>query len=195
MLILLLIGVITTKSTTGYLVTMVIFTTKMLSNMKRFKHNALIYLPLFIITIIGVIVILNTPTITEKFSTGNYSFGERIKQNIMSVELMKNKFVFGYGINSEFLQSLMLRRYGLKSNSNGLFVFILYFGIPMVIIYIVMLIKKRNNFKVSKLAVFVIWIMINATEYFLIFPLAYIFIFEFKSEKKYIGGDIHEFFR
>lgn len=192
-----LLGVITTKSTTGYLVTLVILFVKLLSYIKKYKNNAIIYLAILVIMVIGVVVVINTPTIANKFSLDNYSFGVRIRQNLMSLELMKNKLFFGYGINSLTLQELMLNDYGLKSNSNGLFVYVLYFGIPMLLIYIVKFLKNRN-FKSNIKLMFIIWLMINMTEYFLIFPLAYIFIFDFKDEmveNNNFGGEVSVLFR
>lgn len=178
-LFLLLLGIVTTRSTTGYLVTMVILFVKFFKKINSYKNRAIVWCSLGVVSIILIIIILKTPTIINKFNMENYSFNQRYQQNIMSIKLILKHPFTGYGINSKALQNIMQNEYNLKSNSNGLFVITIYFGVIMTLVFIKKIIDK-NKFD---LLLLIVWLMINITEYFIIFPVSYIFIFNFSDEK------------
>lgn len=183
-LFLLIIGVASTRSTTGYLVLMLILLIKGLQYLLNHKENFKMIFTIGVLLTILTIFVISTPTISEKFSFENFSFSQRVRQNIMSLELMRKKPMIGYGVNSKVLQDIVTNKYMLSSNSNGLFVLSLYVGIPTTCVFISKFFLTRKKFQIPKIMVFIVFVMFNVTEYIIIFPISYVFIFDFRCRKE-----------
>lgn len=130
------ITLLTTESTTGYIVMSIILIVIFLKIPIKNNLQLLKKYIAFILIILSIIFLINTPTIKEKLFTENSSKYKRTEDFISGIKIVEKSPVFGLGFKSEVSKTLE-NTYGNGGTSNGfiqgfyrmgpiLFVIILY---------------------------------------------------------------------
>lgn len=189
-IIILIIAIISTKSTTGYIVMIVILITFLLKynfNIRKKVGIVLIKCLMIIAAIFIVITVLNSNVVSNKFDKDNYSFRARENHIVSSIKLIHDRPIIGYGIRSDkYIQEYTLQTGRNAVNSMGVFVMVLYLGIPFTVLYYCFIytqIKKRK-FAFNNLIIFLIIIIFHSTEVFYVYPIASLFILDYAEEKE-----------
>ncbi len=127
--ILLVLTIVSTKSTTGYVVLILnlfIFFTQKAGEL-RIKDAALLLLG-----IVGVVILLNSPTVINKFSGGSssyISFVRRVTDQVEGVKAALYSPIWGLGMYSPLYYDVM-KIHGINGNSSGLLRLLQETGLP-----------------------------------------------------------------
>lgn len=188
----LVIGLLTTFSTTGYVALLVLFCMRYLFVLKKISLRQLASI---IVVILSIPFILNLPFMRDKIlsrmnsdnfftndayviklkNEGTSTFTvDRFEGIVLSLNDVVDKPLMGYGLNSE---NSWCRR-NISDNlriSNGLTKAVAEFGIPLsLLLMIVMLLSSyrlRNCYPQCKNSFFVIFVILNISYNFIIDPL------------------------
>lgn len=184
--IIFLITILTTQSTTGYIVLVIIL---IVFNREIFQVNikkdyiSKIIILLFII--IGILIVFKSGNITDKFSINNGSKIIRSSDFINSLKMCFSRVIRGFGVglfknNQEFL-------FNIQNNSNGLLYLFYSQGIILFLYYmyrikigIKQVFFRTNKFKQNIL--FIIFLVLYFTEGLAWLPVYVSFLFYFKTE-------------
>lgn len=184
-LILLALTIATTMSTTGYVVLIILacyFLYRYSKNsMKKSKDIALAIFRILIIVVLSIMAIqylMNSATVINKFSADNESYAARIIHLTNSFFIISNRLIRGYGMMSSYLVSLW-GKYGVASNSVGIFAIVQYFGVLFGGIYVLYsLFSSMKVFReINSIIVLLVFIILHMTESLLTFPVYISFIF------------------
>ncbi len=174
-----LIALLTTQSTTGYILTSVIILYAVFTSKIKIR-SALIKMIVVILVLVGVIYISNSKVISDKFQEDNTSYIVRNKDLIESVEIIKQYPIQGVGYLSDKQYSI-LKEKDIAKNSNGLLNFIMQFGLLIFMVYICFLYKGiKSFFKASHpdtLFILMIFLVIFSTEPIVLYPIWIYFLF------------------
>lgn len=181
-LLFLIISLITTFSSTGYLI---LCCTCILVVFKDFdfkKVNGKFFLYVLFL-LICLILLLNSSTIIDKFSNSNQSYIIRNNDFVNGWKIILKHPMWGYGFNSDNLK-FMLTSFGITANSVGIFIIMQFWGI-LYGLFIFLL--TWRNFEVSvnaanlfqKCIIFCILLMIFCTESFLTKQIFMLFSYSF----------------
>jgi len=187
----LLLTLITTKSTTGYIIFTIIFLNYVYNLIVKFnlikikginsKNKSIVVV--FIIAVVISIGLLNSDVITKKFNADSPSFSIRQNDIFGTIDIIKERPLLGYGILSQDLLDMQNNR-NIGSNSNGILYFTAMVGVVIsgMIFYIIFrnlkYLCKNLNYKVIMLVI----ILFNVTEVIVFMPIALIFLFRFNEE-------------
>lgn len=142
-LIVFIITLITTQSTTGYIILMVItlysILTKKIKTKSRFKTFAIIAM-----CMVGVFYMSKSDIIGAKFNNSNTSYNIRQNDLTGSFNIIKKYPIDGVGYGSD-LQVKEQQEYGIEKNSNGLLIFAIQFGFPTLCIYCIYMFRGIKN--------------------------------------------------
>lgn len=183
-MIIFLITIITTQSTTGYIVFIIIaisFYKEISSSYSTYKiFNKLI---IFIVIFISVFTIFKSGNIVNKFSVDNGSKIIRGNDLENSLKMSTSRILRGYGVGSFKNEQEM--KYGIQNNSNGLLYLLYSQGIVIFLYYIYRLrsgifsmFYNCNKFK--KYTILSIFFILYFTEGLVWLPFYTVFIFNLK---------------
>lgn len=181
------ISILTTQSTTGYLILSIMCCYYIISLVK--KQNRYINKILLLILITPVIIyilnaLLNSNVVNDKFSNTNYSYVARINHLTNSWNAIKISPIWGFGYQSQ-TKILLQGIYGLVNNSVGFFSTALNFGIPYVIYYITRIIfiyKKSKSHYINIIYFIITLFMICISQAIFDYPILLIFLFSYRPE-------------
>ncbi len=179
-IILFIITIITTQSTTGYIIMAMVLLYSMVTLKIKFKNKTNVIL-LFLVIIIGLFYLFNSKIITDKFDTGNTSYRLRTNDFMGSINIITKYPLKGVGYVSELKKFEEDSNY-INKNSNGLLIFIMEFGLIIFIVYIIFLYDGINKYNIyyrkcdSIFFILVLFIMFNS-EAIVLYPLFLYFIF------------------
>lgn len=183
------ITLLTTMSTTGYIILFILFIYFIYLINKHYKviekKNILGYLAIILILLIIPIIILSSDTIWSKFSNENGSFVARYIDLTQGYKLIFDHPIIGYGIMSEDLdvaQELL----GMAGNSSGFIAVLSYFGLFFGSIYLILiyrgLVVSFNS--LNPILVIIVFTIIFMTEGVLMFPFYFsIIVFNWGNRK------------
>lgn len=188
--IILTVVVLSTQSTTGYLILALIYiyyvainNAKKMNTSQRIKY----IISVAAVCVVGIYV-LSSNTVQSKFTNDNYSYRTRSVTWEVSSKMILDKPVTGYGYDSVFYNSTY-QSLGSRSqhNSSGLLLFTCYLGIPLMGCYLYMMYKsiKAMNFKMHPIWLSVILLLVFNSECFFTYPIIMYF---FSGLNKRIGG-------
>lgn len=188
--IILTVVVLSTQSTTGYLILSLIYiyyvainNAKKMNTSQRIKY----IISVAAVCVVGIYV-LSSNTVQSKFTNDNYSYRTRSVTWEVSSKMILDKPVTGYGYDSVFYNSTY-QSLGSRSqhNSSGLLLFTCYLGIPLMGCYLYMMYKsiKAMNFKMHPIWLSVILLLVFNSECFFTYPIIMYF---FSGLNKRIGG-------
>lgn len=191
------ITLLSTQSTTGYIVyaiIVIVFIDDMVamfgnnirnrnSNYKKVKLSTKVLVSIVVIFVI--IFLSNTAVISDKLGGDSVSGTARLQDLLISAELFSNNMLFGLGANR--MLTYTVDEYGVAVNSNGLFAMLYTFGAIFSIYYIYRFKKGIDGmFKVKsilkRIALYVIFIIIYGTEAVYWFPIYVVFLFSFTEK-------------
>lgn len=180
--IILVLAVFTTMSTTGYMVLGCILLLRhkviLKTVLSKIKKEELKWMLLVAGSAI-IIVVFSSGTIWNKFQNTNSSFAIRNNDTVQGVELFLEKPVFGWGITEELNEEMVTRQ--LEVNSNGLLAVLFSFGGMFGMTYFGLMSRgldtvfEIQNMK-ERMAVYVIFVALFATEAIYWFPVYCIFV-------------------
>lgn len=188
--IILTVAVLSTQSTTGYIILALIYiyyvainNAKKMNTSQRIKY----IISVAAVCVVGIYV-LSSNTVQSKFTNDNYSYRTRSVTWEVSSKMILDKPVTGYGYDSVFYNSTY-QSLGARSqhNSSGLLLFTCYLGIPLMGCYLYMMYKsiKAMNFKMHPIWLSVILLLVFNSECFFTYPIIMYF---FSGLNKRIGG-------
>lgn len=188
-LIIIIIGILCTQSTGGYIVfAMILFFSQ--KNIVKSKRRILV----FCILLIGAYLVMNSSVVVEKLGQderGDNSKGTRMRDNIACLYMALDRPLTGYGINSyEFnTKSKILKN---ATSSNGLLFVSAQLGIWWFFVWLIVTYQacKRQNLGINPLIVLLIIIMIQSNETYIQYPVSFIFLLTFRKEN-FEGGLIN----
>ncbi len=180
--ILYFITVLTTLSTTGYIVLLLIYFQYFIKHFKINKKQ--MFINLWIIVLL-VLIVFQSKIIQNKFSSNSFayaSFSRRLLDTSVDLLLIRDHWLFGYGFGdyaSKIWAKKSLLLGGGTSSSNSLLLFLGQMGIIISLLYFSPLFK--NRFLNSKILFFIILILWLSTENFTI-QMIFIAIMYFPPE-------------
>lgn len=183
------ITIITTKSTTGYLMLIINFCIYYSQRIKSIRKKDVIFIALGIIAITGI---LASPIVVEKFSSSSSSYISYVRRLTDQVEGIKASLyspLWGLGMYSTEYYDIM-ELYGINGNSSGILRLIQETGVPFGLWFTVTqmstVIKQYNWIHkciLSQILICIMFLVIFSTE-----PINYtgaFFMMLFTTKKSY----------
>lgn len=182
----LLVAMLLTGSTTGYLVFMIYICCLILFSTSAKKYKALYPVFVFLALSIGF-VIYNSPIVQEKLaqssdSAENTSYAIRMMDNMACLQAALENKTFGLGYNTPDLVNTLIK-YGSSTSSNGFLRAAASLGIYFVLGICFLLWKGvgKMNLGLPSFVLAACLIFSQSNEYFIAFPYMFIYIFNFKK--------------
>lgn len=179
-IIIFIITILTTQSTSGYIIMAMVLLYSMLTLKIKLKSKINVIL-VFIFIMIGLFYLFNSEIITDKFDMGNTSYKLRTNDLRGNINIITKYPLKGVGYVSE-LRSFEENNNYIDKNSNGLLIFIMEFGLIIFVIYTIFLydgIKKiiiyDSKFDII-FFILMLFLMFNS-EAIVLYPLFLYFIF------------------
>ena len=184
-LIILVIAVILTKSTSGYLalnLVLIGFFLKLGIKLKG-KKKTIFFLSMIPIAVVITIFLLNSDVVTLKMKSTNVSYSIRSNDLVSGLQIILDRPIFGLGYLSNSYYSTIFS-YDINNISNGLIQSSIMFGIPFIIIYLGLLIKntQNNRYEYPKIMIILIILLEECVESWMFFPISLFFIFNWKID-------------
>lgn len=195
-LVVLMATVITTMSTTGYILLIIAVGYLAIlywkQSVKKSKDKALTILKVMGIIILAIVIlkyISSSNVISNKLTYNNQSFSIRMLHLKYGMDVISQRMLLGYGISSLELMNV-IKTYGMNSNSVGVFAILQYFGVVFGSVLV-----AWNFYRTCKvyenLNCFIIIIMffvLHMTEGLLLYPIYMSFLF-WNTNKKNENGE------
>lgn len=170
---------ITTQSTTGYIVFGLIILYTILTSRIKVK-NVIARILLVILSILGVLYFMNSEVVNNKFNKDNASYTVRSNDLEQSLNLIGASPILGTGYLSDKL-FVEIKDKGIEKNSNGLLAFIIQFGIITAAFYLGLLYRGIQKFFCVKLIdttfIFLTFIIMFSSEPIILYPIWIYFLF------------------
>ncbi len=174
-----IVTLITTQSTTGYIIIGLILLYATLT-LKIKTKNRIATIFLIVLSISGAIYFVNNDIISEKLNQDNSSYSVRSNDLKQSIDIIKESPVLGVGYLSD-KQYLEQKNRDIEKNSNGLLIFIIQFGIVVSIVYVTFLYKGIKEFFNVKFMdatfIFLVFMIMFSSEPIVLYPLWVYFLF------------------
>lgn len=185
----LILALVLTQSTAGYLVFMLYFSIILLLNSTIKKKKYL--KPIFgILAVLFAFLMFNSSVIQDKFDQRNEksedtSYAIRMRDNIVCYEIASENPFFGCGLGSRYLEFQLSSR-GSRTSSNGWLLTGAQVGFPYLIFILFFMLKriKQMNLKIPAILLLLILVLSQCNEAFTYFPYIWIYVFKFKTYKR-----------
>lgn len=185
----LILALVLTQSTAGYLVFMLYFSIVLLLNSTIKKKKYL--KPIFgILAVLFAFLMFNSSVIQDKFDQRNEksedtSYAIRMRDNIVCYEIASENPFFGCGLGSRYLEFQLSSR-GSRTSSNGWLLTGAQVGFPYLIFILFFMLKriKQMNLKIPAILLLLILVLSQCNEAFTYFPYIWIYVFKFKTYKR-----------
>lgn len=185
----LILALVLTQSTAGYLVFMLYFSIILLLNSTIKKKKYL--KPIFgILAVLFAFLMFNSSVIQDKFDQRNEksedtSYAIRMRDNIVCYEIASENPFFGCGLGSRYLEFQLSSR-GSRSSSNGWLLTGAQVGFPYLFFILFFMLKriKQMNLKIPAILLLLILVLSQCNEAFTYFPYIWIYVFKFKNYKR-----------
>ncbi len=194
-IIILIITLLETRSTAGYLVfgfEVVYFLWK---KRKTIRNKFLKILYWSTIPIFGVVMasMLKSDVVVSKLQSTNISFSIRMNDFISGIKMIFLQPILGLGYESKLYYS-SIEEYGIDSMSNGIFNIAIMLGVPFIICVLVLLIRnmRRQKWNVSLIIVLFVFVIQGLVESWFFFPVSLAFLFSWKEQKENVRREYCE---
>lgn len=185
----LILALVLTQSTAGYLVFMLYFSIILLLNSTIKKKKYL--KPIFgILAVLFAFLMFNSSVIQDKFDQRNEksedtSYAIRVRDNIVCYEIASENPFFGCGLGSRYLEFQLSSR-GSRTSSNGWLLTGAQVGFTYLIFILFIMLKriKQMNLKIPAILLLLILVLSQCNEAFTYFPYIWIYVFKFKNYKR-----------
>lgn len=181
----LLLSLLMTGSTTGYLVLcMLIGSLLFLPKNKQLSAQNGLFIALF--SVLMVFGLLSSSIVGDKFQDDNSSYAIRTQDNLVAIEATLLNPVFGLGCETKLKQDVLLSK-GTITNSNGWLNASCSLGVTYVLFLIFVMYKKLKKMFPALRVIFLLAALIvsQCNEYFIHFPYLFLYIFSFKDYKHF----------
>lgn len=185
----LILALILTQSSTGYLVFMLYFSCLLLFNntIKKKKYLK----PIFVLlTVLFAFLMFNSSVVQDKIDQRNEksedtSYAIRVRDNVVCYEIATENPLFGCGLGSRFLEFQLSKR-GSRTSSNGWLLTGAQVGLPYLLFIFFCMFKriKQMNLEMQTCLLLLILILSQCNEAFTYFPYIWIYVFKFKTYKR-----------
>ncbi|MDK0943041.1 O-antigen ligase family protein [Clostridium perfringens] len=185
-ILILITTLITTQSTTGYIVFLIIIIMFGINIIKEFTNNLGVKILIIFMIIGSGVYIISSNNISNKLEFENGSTIMRSNDFEKSLKMISEKPLAGYGNSYEKLTRE--KSLGIISNSNGILAMTYTYGIIFSTYYIYRLIVGlQDTFTVKsiikRIGIILIFIILHCTEGLIWLPIYLIFIFQWKYEE------------
>lgn len=181
-----IIGILITKSTAGYLVFLTFLLAIGFTSKIRNRHRLVIYMILCICMISASIVLFNDDVIQKKLfnepSKESVSKHGRKNDAIAFITIANQHPLIGVGIGTDLFFEKS-REYGMTARSSGILLYTASLGYPWLLLVLYTFFVRIRRMKLGKATLFLyisVLIMEN-NEMFMEFPITSLFIFKFHS--------------
>lgn len=181
-----IIGILITKSTAGYLVFLTFLLAIGFTSKIRNRHRLVIYMILCICMISASIVLFNDDVIQKKLfnEPGKESVSKHGRKNdaIAFITVANQHPLIGVGIGTDLFFEKS-REYGMTARSSGILLYTASLGYPWLLLVLYTFFVRIRRMKLGKATLFLyisVLIMEN-NEMFMEFPITSLFIFKFHS--------------
>ncbi len=181
--------ILTTLSTTGYIVMAGILLWKMICVMKDVREHRMRIFSLFlipVIVIIGLTVIVSNPVVSEKFQDDNLSYNRRENDWVVILPIVEESGALGKGMGTHARSALMIK-YGIGLNGGGNSV--AYSSIVSIHGWLTLLLfmfrvlwSCKKAFSEYWYILYALFLVSWATEPLMFIPLYYFFFIGFQSQ-------------
>ena len=188
-----LLAVFLTQSTAAYINIAVLGVITILKSSFR-KRNVILALFFLVIGALIVWGLSTSAVITDKFAQEGEkgsSYEIRKADNLAMIQMTYERPILGYGMDTKDFN----RRSYLLDNvtgSNGILSLTSRLGIPFLLFYIfsIFINQRRNNTLFNSMVLTFLYILLNSTEVYWYFPIAYLSVIAFKNNKKEVASSI-----
>ena len=178
-ILIIIAALLMTQSTAGYINLFILIVITVL-NMKMTKKTFMKAIFIGIALIAAAFFLLSSETYTEKMSqkgSDNTSYEIRKMDNLAMLQMTMERPILGYGINSPAFRNRG-KHLGNITSSNGLLALSSQLGCIFLLFFCLALYSRLKKFYPQKrFLVFFLLLMLQATEVFVFFPIAFIFFF------------------
>lgn len=179
----LMIGSISTKSTTGYLTLAICFVFLIFREKK--KWNTRKNFMIIIAVGIAVLMIAIFGNVFDKLIYRSGSYGTRLNDMLSGLSMVFQDWFTGKGMFVDI--SYVLEKVGIKNMSNGLVSLMIRIGIPMMIAYVIMLhIGLKKLFQTSGIALYCVdmfFFLIMSSQSLCTYPIFISLLFSWRREE------------
>ena len=180
-----IIALLLTQSTAGYL-NLAILVGLVFFRSKKIRSNIFIFITTCTLTCFAIFYLYNSPIVQNKINqkgTDGTSYEIRLADNIGMLIMTTEKPIIGYGLSSTDYEK-RADELGNKTSSNGILAMSAMLGLPFLFVYLYFMskgIKRIIKGFAANLCLPLI-ILFHCTEVYFYFPIALIFILDFKKE-------------
>ena len=185
-LIILSLGIVTTFSTTGYIIYGLIISVVVWNSIKNLPARKIIvvFIPALLAFSYAVVKVFQTETIYGKiFGDNTTSFSIRNGDVALSLKILSDRPLIGYGFGTETMWNAM-REIGRTSyvNSSGFLMAAATFGIAILLVYLFRLPQYSKRYYGRMWFLFFLVIFLSGmTEGFSLYPVFFIMLFSFSD--------------
>lgn len=184
-LIIIIITLLLTRSTAGYL-NLAILVGLIIFRSNKIRSNIFILIMTSFLACLAIFYLYNSPVVQKKFEQKDKegtSYEVRLADNIGMLIMTSEKPLIGYGLSSKDYEQ-RADELGNLTSSNGILAISAMFGLPFLFIYLYFMtkgVKRIIKGFVAYLCLPLI-ILFHCTEVYFYFPIALIFILNFKED-------------
>ena len=183
----LVLGVLSTQSTAGYFVLLLIFIAYYFRNVDKNKINIKTVLAAVMLMLVSFIM-LNSDTIQMKFNENSSTYTStliRLNDNLNGIKAVFNSPIIGLGFNSARYEQVMAD-YGIFANSSGLLMTLQQFGVFLgTLILVRIFLNLSSNLTLqglSKVIYVLMMFVLMSCEAFVTKEIFTIFLFSFNEK-------------
>ena len=183
--ILFAVSLLTTRSTTGYFAFAVVMIYLIYKNWKHFsnRQKILTIIPLIMVVAYFIYRVASSSVVIDKFFGRGRSYRVRRNDFFSSIRAIREHLFIGYGIGTIQYQAMSMAL-GITSNSVGVFVAAIYFGVLYALYYSYRLFKYVFVNQKGQLIVFLTVLVLSMlSEDFFRYAIYFVFAIGFGDKK------------
>ena len=175
-----IISLLSSKSTTGYLLLGGFFTFFLVINWSSLtvKKRIMSLFPLVALFVGGLLLLFNSSVVQDKLTTNNISYSIRLNDLLSSINiLIRQHPLFGFGYESSMV-SYLNESSAIYNNSVGIFAQMLSVGVVFVLSFIFFILKNAQKvYHQEKWVLWLILVVMCFTEDFFMYPVFFMWLF------------------
>ena len=190
--LLLIVSLVTTYSTSGYLTLLCVLMYTMLRTYKglSMQQRGALLLPMLVLVAVLVAYTLNTEAIAGKFTDTNKSYDIRTSDVVVSWRIIKSMPLWGYGIGSSAQLNLYQTAFATGVNSVGIASMAIMLGMPYIVFHVARMVHFiKVNYRDIWIPFAATLIISLITENFFFYSIYFLFLFNFRKKRTGYSSD------
>lgn len=182
-IILFIISVLTTMSTTGYILLSCIMISFILHRYSKTNtiHKVMLLIPMIVILTLLIVLTVRSPAVYRKIFMPNGSTQIRLNDLTQSPKILMNSIYWGIGSGTQ-TEKYQNSLYGIQYNSVGIYLSAIRYGCIYILFYIYNIFKNIcDSLKKTKYVMLILMVVIFFTEGMFELAIMYLFVFSFRS--------------